>query len=61
MEIREENNLIKVYNQGVLIIEESSYNNVVLTIRKLKNIIRDEYQLNILNQILMKIELSEVA
>ncbi|MEG1481783.1 hypothetical protein [Clostridium sp.] len=61
MEIREENNLIKVYNQGVLIIEESSYNNVVLTIRKLKNIIRDEYQLNILNQILMQIELSEVA
>lgn len=61
MEIREESNLIKVYNQGVLIIEESSYNNVVLTIRKLKNIIRDEYQLNILNQILMKIELSEVA
>ncbi len=61
MRIVEENNKIKVFNDGVLIIEETSYNNIALTINKLKNIIQDEYQLNILNQILKKIELSEVA
>lgn len=61
MEIKKENNLIRVYNEGVLIIEETSYTNVVLTINKLKNIIQDVYQLNVLNQILIMIELSEVA
>ncbi|EDT27313.1 hypothetical protein OQL12_002484 [Clostridium perfringens] len=63
MEILREENLIKVYNDGVLLIEESSYNNIKSTINKLKDIIQDVYQLNILNQILKKIELeiSEVA
>lgn len=61
MEVKKENNLIRIYNEGVLIIEETSYTNVVLTINKLKNIIQDVYQLNILNQILIMIELSEVA
>lgn len=61
MEIKKENNLIRVYNEGVLIIEETSYTNVILTINKLKSIIQDVYQLNILNQILIMIELSEVA
>ncbi|WP_291650956.1 hypothetical protein [Clostridium sp.] len=61
MEIKRENNLIRVYNEGILIIEETSYTNVILTINKLKNIIQDVYQLNILNQILRIIELSEVA
>lgn len=61
MEIKKENNLIRVYNEGVLIIEETSYTNVILTINKLKSIIQDVYQLSILNQILIMIELSEVA
>lgn len=61
MEIKKENNLIRVYNEGVLIIEETSYTNVILTINKLKSVIQDVYQLNILNQILIMIELSEVA
>lgn len=61
MEIKNENNLIRVYNEGVLIMEETSYTTIVLTINKLKNIIQDVYQLNVLNQILIMIELSEVA
>lgn len=52
---------IKIYNCGVLIIEETSYNNIVLIINKLKKIIQDVYQLNILNEVLKRIELSEVA
>ena len=61
MDIVNENEIIKIYNQGVLIIEETSYTNVILTINKLKNIIQDMYQLNVLNEILRMIELSEVA
>lgn len=61
MKIINDNEIIKIYNQGVLIIEETSYTNVVLTINKLKNIIRDVYQLNVLNEILRMIELREVA
>ena len=61
MEIVREENLIKVYNDGVLIIEETSYNDMVLIINRLKEIIQDVYQLNILNQILKEISLSEVA
>lgn len=52
---------IKIYNCGVLIIEETSYNGIVLIINKLKKIIQDVYQLNILNEVLKRIELSEVA
>ncbi|MBN1057865.1 hypothetical protein FC764_08220 [Clostridium botulinum] len=61
MDIVNENEFIQIYNQGVLIIEETSYTNVILTINKLKNIIQDVYQLNVLNEILRMIELSEVA
>lgn len=61
MEIVREENSIKVYNDGVLIIEETSYNDMVLIINRLKEIIQDVYQLNILNQILKEISLSEVA
>ena len=61
MDIINENKIIKIYNQGVLIIEERSYTNVILTINKLKNIIQDVYQLNVLNEILRMIELGEVA
>ena len=55
-----ENNLIRIYSEGVLIIEETSYTNIILTINKLKNIIKDLYQLNVLNQILRIVELSEL-
>lgn len=61
MEIVRDENSIKVYNDGVLIIEETSYNDMVLIINRLKEIIQDVYQLNILNQILKEISLSEVA
>lgn len=52
---------IKIYNNGVLIIEEGSYTNVVSIIGELKEIIQDEYQLNILDEILKLIELRVVA
>lgn len=52
---------IKIYNNGVLIIEEESYNNVVSIIYELKEIIQDEYQLNVLEEILKLIELRMVA
>lgn len=61
MEIVREENLIKIYNNGVLIIEDTSYNNVVLIIDKLKKVIQDVYQLNVLNEVLKRIELSEVG
>ena len=52
---------IKIYSNGVLIIEEESYNNVVSIIFELKEIIQDEYQLNVLEEILKLIELRMVA
>lgn len=52
---------IKIYNNGVLIIEEESYTNVVSIIVELKEIIQDEYQLNVLEEILKLIELRMVA
>lgn len=52
---------IKIYNNGVLIIEEESYNNVVSIIYELKEVIQDEYQLNVLEEILKLIELRMVA
>ena len=52
---------IKIYRNGVLIIEEESYNNVVSIICELKEIIQDEYQLNVLEEILKLIELRMVA
>lgn len=52
---------IKIYNNGVLIIEEKNYNNVVSIINELKDVIQDEYQLNVLEEILELIELRMVA
>ncbi|MGG7058339.1 hypothetical protein ACQPUZ_08575 [Clostridium tertium] len=52
---------IKIYNNGVLIIEEKNYNNVVSIINELKDVIQDEYQLNVLEEILKLIELRMVA
>ena len=52
---------IKIYNNGVLIIEEESYNHGVLIIDELKEVIQDEYQLNVLEEILKLIELRMVA
>ena len=52
---------IKIYNNGVLIIEEKNYNNVVSIINELKEVMQDEYQLNVLEEILKLIELRMVA
>ena len=52
---------IKIYNNGVLIIEEKNYNNVVSIINELKEVIQDEYQLNVLEEILKLMELRMVA
>lgn len=52
---------IKIYNNGVLIIEEKNYNNVVSIINELKEVIQDEYQLNVLEEILKLIELRMVV
>ncbi len=56
-----DSNTIRVFNSGVLIIEEESYNKVVLIVKKLKEIIQDEYQLNVLDEIFKLIELRMVA
>ncbi len=61
MEIVRKENSIRIYNNGVLIIEDTSYNNIVLIIDKLKKVILDVYQLNVLNEVLKRIELSVVA
>lgn len=55
----EVSDMIRIYNDGVLIIEGSCYNNIKLTVLKAIEIIQDVYQLNILNQILR--EIREVA
>lgn len=52
---------IKIYNNGVLIIVEKNYNNVVSIINELKEVIQDEYQLNVLEEILKLIELRMVV
>ena len=59
--IEEIDNNIEIYNEGVLIIKETSYNKVVLIVKKLKEYIQDAYQLEVLNEILRITELSEVA
>lgn len=59
--IQEIDDKVKIYNDGVLIIDETSYNKVVLIINKLKNIIQDMYQLNVLNEVLKIVELRGVA
>lgn len=60
VEVTDDKN-IKIYSNGVLIIEEESYNNVVSIVNELKEIIQDEYQLNVLEEILKLIDLRMVA
>ena len=57
MEIREVNNLIKIYNCGVEIIQGTSYNEIAMVINKAIKNIRDVYQLNVLKEVLKEIEL----
>ena len=60
MEFTIDKNLIKIYHNGIEIIEDTSYDNVILIINELIKDTQDLYQLEILNEILRKLEL-EVA
>lgn len=54
--IKDDNN-IEIYNCGVLIIEESNYNEIVLTIKEALTIIEDDlYQIEVLRKVLKQIE-----
>lgn len=57
MEFIIENNLIKIYYNGIEIIQDTSYDNIILIINKLIKDTQDLYQLEILNKILNKLEL----
>lgn len=57
IKIIEEQNYVKVYNCGVLIIEESNYNEIVLTIKEALTIIEDDlYQIEVLRKVLRQVE-----
>lgn len=57
IKIIEEKNNIKIYNCGVLIIEESNYNEIVLTIKEALTIIEDDlYQIEVLRKVLRQVE-----
>ena len=57
IKIIEEKNNIKIYNCGVLIIEETNYNEIVLTIKEALTIIEDDlYQIEVLRKVLKQIE-----
>lgn len=43
IDIVKENEKIKIINNGLLIIEGKSYNNIILTINKTRKIIQDDY------------------
>lgn len=48
---------IIIYNCGVLILEENSYNEIVLTINEALTIIKDDlYQIDVLKNILKQIK-----
>lgn len=54
--IKDDNN-IEIYNCGVLIIEESNYNEIVLTIKEALTIIKDDlYQIEVLRKVLRQVE-----
>lgn len=53
------NEKIRIYNDGVLIIEGNCYNDIKSTVEKAIKIIQDAYQITILTQILR--EIREVA
>lgn len=61
IDIIESNGLIKVYNCGVLILEENSYNDIVLTIKEALTIIDDLYKTKVLNEILESIKHYEMV
>ena len=61
IDIIESNGLIKVYNCGVLILEENSYNDIVLTIKEALTIIDDLYKIKVLNEILKSIKHYEMV
>lgn len=57
IKIIEEKNNIKIYNCGVLIIEETNYNEIVLTIKEALTIIKDDlYQIEVLRKVLRQVE-----
>ncbi|WP_196001201.1 hypothetical protein [Clostridium sp. 1001271B_151109_B4] len=61
IDIVENDGLIKIYNCGVLILEESSYNEIVLTIKEALTTINDLYQIEVLKEILKYIKHNEMA
>lgn len=61
IDIIESNGLIKIYNCGVLILEENSYNQIVLTIKEALTTIDDLYQIEVLKEILKYIKHNEMA
>ncbi|SHI02833.1 hypothetical protein SAMN02745196_02447 [Clostridium collagenovorans DSM 3089] len=55
--IMEEKDYVKVYNCGVLILEENNYNEIVLTIKEALTIIEDDlYQIEVLRNVLRQVE-----
>ena len=57
IKIIEEDNNIEIYNCGVLIVEESNYNEIVLAIKEALTIIKDDlYQIEVLKSVLKQIE-----
>ncbi|CUO26417.1 hypothetical protein [Clostridium disporicum] len=61
IDVIESNGLIKIYNCGVLILEENSYNEIVLTIKEALTTIDDLYQIEVLKEILKYIKHNEMA
>ena len=61
IDIIESNGLIKIYNCGVLILEENSYNQIVLTIKEALTTINDLYQIEVLKEVLKHIKHNEMA
>lgn len=61
IDVIESNGLIKIYNCGVLILEENSYNKIVLTIKEALTTIDDLYQIEVLKEILKYIKHNEMA
>lgn len=56
MELIIDKNLIKIYYNGIEIISDTSYDNIILIINRLIKDTQDLYQLEILNKILNKLE-----
>lgn len=56
MEFIIDKNLIKIYYNGIEIISDTSYDNIILIINELIKDTQDLYQLEILNKILNKLE-----